>query len=404
VAYGERSLGIGKKEIYLWVTPCDLAKGAARPPLLISNDSDYADLDKMYALLASVAGKSDELLLHQAKEVSPSLAKWLEDANGRRDAAIQAAKVRRDAAIQAAKEKVEQERVIAVRQRDEVRNRLTQEVEAGAVGKAFQFPLPGNFSIKFMYCPAGKFIMGCPNPKELYPEGAHQVQVTISKGFWLASTELTQAQWLAVMGRTQSEMTQSEWSAIMSRPNATIYRENRSEFKGNSLPVNALDFYGAEEFIASLNDLELAPRGWKFALPTEAQWEYACRAGTTTALNNGKNLTSLEGPCSNLDEVAWYSQNSDGKPHSVGTKKPNAWGLYDMLGNVSEWCLDGHERALKGGTDPVAAPQKGSSSERVVRGGSFTARGECRSDYRGGNNKGYNHSYMGFRPILVPSE
>jgi len=124
------------------------------------------------------------------------------------------------------------------------------------------------------------------------------------------------------------------------------------------------------------------PSGGGFRLPTEAEWEYACRAGTASALNNGKELTSTTGQGRNLDGVAWYNANGDSKTHPVGQKQANAWGLYDMHGNVWEWCSDWHgEYDTLKTTDP-AGPEQGTT--RVVRGGCWVnASKVCRSATRG---------------------
>ena len=141
----------------------------------------------------------------------------------------------------------------------------------------------------FRWCPAGTFTMGAPTSEEgLYNETQHEV--TLTKGFWMLETEVTQKQWKAVMGT------------------------NPSFFKGDDLPVESVSWNDCQEFCEKTG----------LQLPTEAQWEYACRAGTTDAY------------AGNLDEMAWYYSNSGNKTHPVGTKKPNAWGLYDMHGNVWE--------------------------------------------------------------------
>ena len=146
----------------------------------------------------------------------------------------------------------------------------------------------------------------------------------------------------------------------------------------------------------------LIPNGYKFDLPTEAQWEYACRAGTTTSLNSGKNITS-NGSCYNLDEVGWYSNNSDGYTHEVGQKKPNAWGIYDMHGNVWEWCRDWYgDYPSASVTDPTG-PNGGSN--RVLRGGSwFSDARDCRSADRINYYPGSRSNELGFRLALVPVE
>jgi formylglycine-generating enzyme required for sulfatase activity len=134
-------------------------------------------------------------------------------------------------------------------------------------------------------------------------------------------------------------------------------------------------------------------------LPTEAQWEYAARGGTPAALNSGKNLTSEEGECWNLGELAWYDKNSGLRTHDVGGKKANAWGLHDMHGNVWEWCSDWYGTYPSGvAVDPVGA---GSGSNRVVRGGSwgFSFALSCRVAGRSGNDPTGSSNNIGFRVV-----
>ncbi len=186
--------------------------------------------------------------------------------------------------------------------------------------------------------------MGSPEDELGRSEDETQHRVTITQGFWLGKYQVTQAQWEVVMGY------------------------NPSHFKGLNLPVEYVswdDISEAGGFLEKANRFGRA--GEAFSLPTEAQWEYACRAGTTTALNNGMDLTTEDGACPNLDEVAWYWENSGGKTHPVGLKKANAWGLHDMHGNVWEWCLDGYHDYPPG---PLVDP-RGAGSGPVHRGGSW---------------------------------
>ena len=200
-------------------------------------------------------------------------------------------------------------------------------------------------TMTFCWCPAGKFTMGSPEDEEDRVSNENQVKVTLSKGFWMAKTEVTQAQWQAVMGH------------------------NPSNFKGTNRPVENVIWNDAQEFLTKVNAIVGNSDGGKMVLPTETQWEYGARAGEAGMYSGGT-----------LDEVAWYAGNSGSETHPVGTKKPNAWGLHDMSGNLWEWCADWYERELKGGIDPQGAS---SGTNRVFRGGSWNRiAGNCRVAYR----------------------
>jgi formylglycine-generating enzyme required for sulfatase activity len=138
---------------------------------------------------------------------------------------------------------------------------------------------------------------------------------------------------------------------------------------------------------------------WRYGLPTEAQWEYAARAGASSALNSGKELSSEDGTCRNLDEVGWYRENSVDRTHPVGQKEPNARGLHDMHGNVWEWCADWYGDTLSGGVNPKGPA---SGSLRVRRGGSWiNYAGNCRLAYRGNSSPALSYNYfIGFRVAL----
>ncbi|MBO4796282.1 MAG: formylglycine-generating enzyme family protein, partial [Verrucomicrobia bacterium] len=250
-------------------------------------------------------------------------------------------------------------------------------------------PLSDTVNLDMIWIEPGTFIMGSPENELGRQSNEIQHQVTLTKGYWLGKYEVTQAQYEAVMGTNPS----SEW------------------FIGADMPVNEVEWNDAKEFCQKLTEMVKAagklPEGYEYALPTEAQWEYACRAGTTTAFNNGTNIPSEEQlwwaqPCSNLDEVGWYCGDSDYTLHPVGQKKPNAWGLYDMHGNVFEWCSDWYgDYPTSAVTDPVGA---NTGSDRVYRGGAWgDTAGYCRSA-----NRRYdipsNSYYLsrGFRVALVP--
>jgi formylglycine-generating enzyme required for sulfatase activity len=240
--------------------------------------------------------------------------------------------------------------------------------DSGEVGKQWSMDIGNGQTLRMGYCPAGNFTMGTPAGEVKYVEPRETpVEVTLTSHFWLLRTEVTQAQWEAVMGR------------------------NPSGFKGANLPVETVSWDDCQEFIQRLSARGGLPAGWKWALPTEAQWEYACRAGEKGPYSGGT-----------LDAVGWYLENADRKTHEVATKKPNAWGLYDMHGNVLEWCADWMGESLPGGTNPQGPDACAFGDYRVLRGGSWDRPPQaCRAAIRFWSRDGGNRT--GFRPALVPS-
>ena len=244
--------------------------------------------------------------------------------------------------------------------------------------KNITIPLPNNVDLNLIWIEPGTFTMGSPEDELGRYDDEVQHEVTLTKGYWLGQYVITQAQYNAIMPL------------------------NPSEFKGADLPVECVTWYDAMEFCKKLTAQEQAagrlPGGYEYALPTEAQWEYACRAGTTTAMNSGKNL-SAKYQCPEMDEVGWYKYNSDETTHPVVQKQPNAWGLYDMHGNVWEWCLDWYgDYPASSVTDPQGAS---TGSSRVLRGGSWTNDADrCRSASRIGSNPSSNYIDGGFRVAL----
>ena len=207
----------------------------------------------------------------------------------------------------------------------------------------------------FRFCPSGNFMMG---------DEPGEVSVTLSRGFWMLETQVTQAMWESVMGN------------------------NPSNFEGAKLPVENVSWHDCQMYINKLNDMKIAPSGYKFALPTEAQWEYACRAGTTTTFHFGNTLTKEQ---ANFDG----NQTTD-----VGSYPANAWGLRDMHGNVWEWCADWYGDYSSGGVvDPMGAS---TGTLRVIRGGSwYDFAGYCRSAYRNNLDPSGRYTYFGLRLSLV---
>jgi len=206
-----------------------------------------------------------------------------------------------------------------------------------------------SLGMTFILLPAGTFTMGSPSDEPgSFRDEQPQHQVTLTQPFYMQQTEVTQAQWEAVMG------------------------SNPSHFDGcPTCPVEQVSWDEAQTFIGYMN----ARGEGTYNLPTEAQWEYAARAGSTTAFYNG-GITSYSDmyECNsdgNLNAIAWYCYNSGSETHPVAQKTPNACGLYDMSGNVYEWCWDWFSRSYYDGgamTDPTG-PSSG--SYRVLRGGSW---------------------------------
>jgi formylglycine-generating enzyme required for sulfatase activity len=271
--------------------------------------------------------KQDELEAAEAdvkakREVAEAKAK------AEREAAEAKAKAEREAAE--AKAKAEREAAEAKAKAEEAYKNFS----GSRAGEESVMEIAPGVKMAFCWCPPGEFIMGSPSSEADRGSDEAQVKVTLSKGFWMGKTEVTQAQWQALMGK------------------------NPSHFKGANLPVESVSWNDAQEFLKKIDEVLAATDGWKTMLPTEAQWEYAARAGESWLYSGSDKL----------DEVAWYGDNSSDKTNSVGMKKANAWGLHDMSGNVTEWCRDWYGEKLPGGTDPQGAA---SGSFRVSRGGSW---------------------------------
>jgi len=237
--------------------------------------------------------------------------------------------------------------------------------------KEITFDLAGGVTLEMVLIPAGSFLMGSPDSdSRAHPSEKPQRHVRITRPFYLGKHEVTQEQWEAVMGY------------------------NPSRFTGPKNPVEQVSWEDCQGFLEKL-EVTLGAAGAKFRLPTSAEWECACRAGSTSRYSFGDDEA-------NLGDYAWHSGNTGGKTHPVGRKKPNAWGLYDMHGNVWEWCADwyaGDDRSQRPVEDPIG-PSSGSG--RVLRGGSwFNDASYCRSAFHGLRSPTFRNSSYGFRVACV---
>ena len=234
--------------------------------------------------------------------------------------------------------------------------------DASAIKSELGDPVVNSIGMVLVPIPAGEFQMGSPETEEGRMDNETEHLVKITKAYYLGAYEVTQEQYEKVMGN------------------------NPSDSKGENKPVEKVSWNDAVMFCQKLSEKE----GVEYRLPTEAEWEYACRAGTTTTYSFGDDV-------SQLGDYAWYGGNSNGSRHPVGGLKPNAWGLFDMHGNVWEWCQDRYgkyepERMLFDPTGPE------SGSRRVLRGGAFANRAvHVRAAFRNLDGPSYRIHYLGFR-------
>jgi formylglycine-generating enzyme required for sulfatase activity len=236
---------------------------------------------------------------------------------------------------------------------------LSKPFVAGARGQA------GDFAVRWV--PSGRFTLGSPLIEPGRDSDEVQYEVVLTRGFFLGETECTQGQWEKVMGG------------------------NPSHFRGSERPVEQVSWEEAVEYCRKLTAKQrvdgILPFGWEWRLPTEAEWEYAARAGTTGARYG------------ELDAIAWWSGNSGNQTHPASQKAANAWGLHDMMGNVWEWCSDWSGDYLTGSVTNPTGPSSGSF--RVDRGGSwYNGAGNARSAYRSRDVPGFRSRFLGFRPVL----
>ena len=295
------------------------------------------------------------------------------------------------------------------------------------------------------WCPPGRYLAGSPNAEQGRNNNESQHYVALTDGFWMASTETTQAQWEHVMGESAKEHAQKmvqqgeqfhfnpqevkQVTTVASYHHFTGAGdlEKWTGFFAEQAPMSFVSCADAESYCNQLTELALAagqiPEGWIFRLPTEAEWEYACRAGTTTATYVGDLQLQGSSDAPVLNDIAWYSGNSSvdytgnviasdkwderafagpfAGPHEVGRLKANAWGLHDLLGNLEEWCLDATEQkdfAQGFQLNPRSADGK----SRVMRGGAWNSYARTgRAAARGWENERWCSYRLGFRVVLA---
>ncbi len=261
--------------------------------------------------------------------------------------------------------------------------------------------ITNSIGMKLVLIPQGTFTMG--SPLEQQGAGIDELprEVTISQDYYLGAFEVTQAQFEQVMGNNPSAF-QGE-KAVQRIPankdpqtGRTVEEEKVIAIETGNHPVERISWDDAVEFCQRLSELpeEKAARR-VYRLPTEAEWEYACRAGNEDSYGFGNDVELLT-------DYGWYDGNSGGRPQPVGLKKPNAWGLYDMHGNVWEWCSDWLGEYPQGAVTDPRGPQEGSN--RVYRGGSYRGWAEnCRAANRSANDPANRNSSSGFRVALRPA-
>jgi formylglycine-generating enzyme required for sulfatase activity len=240
------------------------------------------------------------------------------------------------------------------------------------------------------WCPPGRFLMGSPAGEPERRTDEAQVEVRLTRGFWAGKYEVTQGQWQRVVGPFPGQQPAGE---------------------GNEFPLVEVNYPEAETFCRKLTEQghksgDLPP-GWEFRLPTEAQWEYACRAGTKTATTFGDQLSSKQANFQGRPYNGAEKGPSLNRASKVGSYPANAWGLHDMHGNVYEWCRDWYHAKLPGGDDPDLSSVRGARNRdgtysRVRRGGAWCDEGKpCRSAFRLRYEPERRSDHIGFRIVAV---
>ncbi len=261
-----------------------------------------------------------------------------------------------------------------------------QEARKPVIGQNAVVELPDGVPLDLIWIPPGEFVMGSPSTEEgrLDNEGP-QTHVHLTNGFWLGKAPVTQGQWQALMGN-----------------NPSTHKDS-----GLNAPVESVSWDDAMSFARKLTERERSagrlPDGYVYTLPSEAQWEYACRAPSTSSGQAGTSTRYYSGNSeSDLGRAGWYHGNSGGKTHVVGEKEPNDWGLYDMHGNVWEWTRSWFGAYPGGSVVDYEGPRSGSN--RARRGGSWGSSAQgTRSAIRNWSDPASQWNGLGFRIALAPS-
>lgn len=247
--------------------------------------------------------------------------------------------------------------------------------------------------IPFCWCPPGGFTMGSPESQPEHRPDEAQVPVVLTRGFWIAKFETTQGEWQRVAGEAAHQPPSPAFGV------------------GADVPIYWVSFFAAERFSAQLTALARRTQeiesAWEFRLPTEAQWEYACRGGTATATAFGDSLGHDQANFAGVPLNGGGQGDAPRRAVRGGTYPPNAWGICDMHGNVFEWCRDWYHSRLPGGSDPDLHDKKGTPNRdgtysRVRRGGAWNDDGwACRSALRLRYEPERSSDHIGFRVVLV---
>ena len=261
---------------------------------------------------------------------------------------------------------------------------------------SFDGPRPGAereiVGVKLCWAPAGTFRMGSPPDEPERRSGEDQVDVTLTKGFWIGKFEVTQGDWKRLVGKLPGDLT--------------------AELpEGDDYPVGNVNYAEAEAFCRKLtergHESGALAVNWEFRLPTEAQWEYACRAGTSTATSFGDKLSSSQANFKGKPYNGAEPGPSLGHATKVGSYPANAWGLHDMHGNIVEWCRDWYHEKLPGGADPdlssvIGTMNRDGTFPRSRRGSAWTDDGwASRSAFRQRFEPERRYDHIGFRVVAV---